>query len=197
MPFSSKALYAIKGQFILGIQMHTNFEKLVDKISPVLKRITYRLNGHHNHFGHDDLYQEALLHLWLDYNSGKLNNKTDSYILQGCYFHLKNYIRKESPRRKVISIDAFVDEEGRKTFEESLSEKTGSSAPYFDELNGKLIAETIRNNGFTDKEKYILSLFAEGLTTRDIGKRMGTSHVSIVKLMNRLRRECRKYQDFL
>lgn len=176
--------------------MKDNFESILRKISPVLKRITYRLNGHYSHFGHDDLYQEALLHLWNDYNAGKLNDKTDSYILQGCYFYLKNYIRKESPRRKIVSIDAFVDEEGRKTFEESLSEKGDSSAPYFDELNDKLIAETIRNNGFTDKEKYILSLFSEGLTTRDIGKRMGTSHVSIVKLMSRLRRECRKYQDF-
>lgn len=71
-----------------------SFQELHQKLSPTIKRIAYRLNGHYRSFNHDDLYQEATIHLWSNFLKGKLSDKTDSYILQGCYFHLKNYIRK-------------------------------------------------------------------------------------------------------
>ena len=89
------------------------FEELVKRLSPTLKRITYRLNGHFTFFNDEDLFQEALVRLWQDFNAGKLDDKTDSYILQGCYFHLKNYIRKCKTRTKLISIEAIVDAESR------------------------------------------------------------------------------------
>ena len=62
------------------------FEHLIRRISPTLMRITHRLNGHHSFFDDEDLYQEALIHLWLHYEDGSLSDKTDSYILQGAIF---------------------------------------------------------------------------------------------------------------
>ena len=59
-----------------------SFEELLEKITPTLKRITYRLNGHFSFFNDEDLFQEALMHLWVEFQQGKLNDKTDSYILQ-------------------------------------------------------------------------------------------------------------------
>ncbi|MCX5704439.1 MAG: hypothetical protein NT066_08150 [Candidatus Omnitrophica bacterium] len=88
-----------------------SFEILLKRISPTLKRIAYRLNGHFSFFNDEDLYQEALIHLWLDFKEGKLSDKTDSYILQGCYFYLKNYIRKNYDKANLISLEKQNNQE--------------------------------------------------------------------------------------
>lgn len=171
-----------------------SFQELYRKLSPTIKRIAWRLNGHYRSFNHDDLYQEATMHLWKDFLAGKLQDKTDSYILQGCYFHLKNYIRKVNERWGVISIDALV-KEGEDT---TLEDLIGQPWPALDcraELHNKLLVESIWNNGFSPKEKLLLDCFSQGLTTRDIGKRMGVSHVSVIKLTQKLKVKARKHLD--
>ncbi|MBI3991279.1 MAG: sigma-70 family RNA polymerase sigma factor [Candidatus Omnitrophica bacterium] len=173
--------------------MDKNFEGLVKRISPTLKRITYRLNGHFSFFNDEDLFQEALIHLWVDFQENKLQDKTDSYILQGCHFHLKNYLRKVKPKIKTISLELLMnDEEDRNSTEALLLEGKGSQSD-IDNLNNKLLVETIRNNGFDRREKDILSFYSQGLTTRAIGQRLGISHVRVIKLMHRIKDKCRKY----
>lgn len=171
-----------------------HFEDLLKRISPTLKRITYKLNGHFYFFNDEDLYQEALVHLWQDFQAGILEDKTDSYILQGCYFHLKNFIRKQKTKVRVISLETIIDEEGT-CLEETLLLQDESYRDYQDYLNNKFLVQTIRNNGLTSREKNILSLCLCGLTTREIGSRLGISHVRVVKLMHRIRDKCRKYRD--
>ena len=78
---------------------------MMRKLSPTLRRITHKLNGHFTFFDEDDLFQEALEHLWLAFQDGTLGDKTDSYVLQGCYFHLKNYIRKTMDKAKLTSLN--------------------------------------------------------------------------------------------
>ena len=99
--------------------MRTNFEDLIRKLSPTLRGITHKLNGHFTFFDEDDLFQEALGHLWVHYNQDKLNDKTDSYVLQGCYFHLKNYIRKTQDPAKLVSLQKLY-EDGDLTLESFL-----------------------------------------------------------------------------
>ncbi len=171
------------------------FEVLLKRISPKLKGIAYKLNGRYSFFNDQDLFQEALLHLWQEFGAGKLEDKTDSYILQGCYFHLKNYIRKTNTRSKVVSLQAFIDNEEDLKLEETLLLQDCDPQDYFDSLNSKLLVETIHNNGFTEREKNILTLYAEGLTTREIGSRLGVSHVRVVKLMSRIREKSKIYLD--
>ena len=171
-----------------------NFEELHKKLSPTIKRIAWKLNGHYRSFSHDDLYQEAIVHLWTNFLRGKLCNKTDSYILQGCYFHLKNYIRKINERSNVISIDASLSLNEESTIEDILG-KYWSCDDCRDELHNKFLAESIRNNGFNPKEKRLLEYFGQGMTTRDIGKKLGVSHVSVVKLMRKIRIKARKHLD--
>ncbi|MFA5199128.1 MAG: hypothetical protein WC432_06270, partial [Candidatus Omnitrophota bacterium] len=139
-------------------------------------------------------YQEASIHLWNNFLKGKLRDKTDSYILQGCYFHLKNYIRKVNERSNVISIDARLGEEGEVRLGDVLSQ-AGVTSDCRENLHNKFLAEGILNNGFDGREKKLLSYFAEGLTTRMIGKRMGMSHVGVVKLMQKVRIKSRKHLD--
>jgi RNA polymerase sigma factor (sigma-70 family) len=170
------------------------FEFLIKRLSAKLKGISYRLNHNFTFFNEEDLYQEALLHLWNALNTGKLNDKTDSYILQGCYFYLKNYIRVHKDKIKPFSLDAhFENEEDQNR--ESLTIKDERCELFFDRLNDKLLAEVICNNGLTKKEKRLLPLFAEGLTTREIGRCVGISHVRVIKMRREISRKCLKYLD--
>ncbi len=169
------------------------FESLTQKLSSKLKAIAYRLNHQFTFFNEEDLYQEALIRLWEDSRTGRLDDKTDSYILQGCYFHLKNYIRKNRVKAKLVSIEENVGQ-GKNSFED-LFLKDEKSSDLRDHLNDLLLTETIFNNGFTLKEKQILRFYSEGLTTRQIGERLGVSHVSVVKMTNKIRGKSRKYID--
>ena len=173
-----------------------SFEDLLKRISPTLKRITYRLNGHFSFFNDEDLYQEALMHLWQDFRKGKLDDKTDSYILQGCHFHLKNYIRKNYDKANLISLENMTNEESE-TFdlEDILSLENQESC--FELINCKMLIEKINNNGLTKREKEVFCLTLEGLTTREIGNRLGISHVRVVKLRSKIKDKSRKYVDFL
>jgi RNA polymerase sigma factor (sigma-70 family) len=171
-----------------------NFEQLHQKLSPTIKRIAYRLNGHYRSFNHDDLYQEAIIHLWGNFLKGKLSDKTDSYILQGCYFHLKNYIRKVNERSNIVSINAALSADNNTTMEDVLGEYW-SCGDCREELHNKFLAQSIQNNGFSPKERRLLAYFSQGLTTRDIGKRMGISHVSVVKMMQKIRGNSQRHID--
>jgi RNA polymerase sigma factor (sigma-70 family) len=169
-----------------------SFEKLVRKISPVLKRITYKLNGHFSFFNHDDLFQEALMHLWLNYQDGKLNDKTDSYILQGCFYHLKNYIRKIKNKVNVVSMEALVNEAGA-----DLESIVSLEAPEecFEHLDKNILNDRLNDFGLTEREKDVLFLSMDGYTVREIGIRLGISHVMVVKIKNKIQLKCEKLKE--
>ena len=169
------------------------FEELIRKLSPTIKRIAYKLNGRYRTFGHDDLCQEALMHLWVHFMSGNLSDKTSSYILQGCYFHLKNYIRKINEKPD-LSLDAiiYLDNDNSR-FKNAIVDNCQEGLREL--LGKKLLAQKIQDNGFNSKEKTILASLSEGLTTREIGGRLGISHVMVVRLISKIRKKCQKYID--
>ncbi len=170
------------------------FEKLSKRLSPKMKGIAYRLNHRFTFFNDQDLFQEALIHLWENFTAGKLADKTDSYILQGCYFYLQNYIRTAKDKFVSFSLDIPISEE-KNNFADCMLLKDEKSGDYFEHLNRKLLVEIIRNNGLTDRENELLPFFAEGMTVREIGKRVGVSHVRILKMRDEIRRKCRKHLD--
>ena len=134
------------------------FDSLVHRISPTLKRITKRLNGHYSFFNDEDLYQEALAHLWIDYKEGELGDKTDSYILQGCYFHLRNYLRKVQDNGATVSFNASIGEDGAR-LEELMAVDDGTM---FDQLESKLQMEVAERKYFTARENEVLMFLPRG-----------------------------------
>jgi RNA polymerase sigma factor (sigma-70 family) len=172
----------------------TDFDTIMRRVSPVLHRITYRAQNHSALFNNEDLYQEALVHLWEDYNAGKLVDKTDSYILQGCYFHIKNFMRTHVTRARVVSLQAMIDDDDRH-FDEPAALQDEASVDLRGRISAKMLAETIMNNGFTQREKELLRLYSRDMTVREIGARMGISHVMVVKMMAKIREQCKKYLD--
>ena len=155
------------------------FEAMIEKFSPALKKIAGKMNGHGAFFDDEDLYQETLLHLWSAYREGFIEGKTDSYILQGCYFHLKNYLRGINDKALFISLSAPAGDEGL-ALEEVISFE-GMTA--LEHLEGEFDTRSmIQKSGLTDREHEILRLLMEDMTVREVGNTLGISHVMVVRI---------------
>ena len=88
-----------------------SFDNLVHRISPTLKRITKRLNGHFSYFNDEDLYQEALTHLWVDFKKG-VERQNGQLHIAGVLLQLRNYLRKVQDNVTLLSFNAPVGEDG-------------------------------------------------------------------------------------
>lgn len=166
--------------------MKNDFERMITRLTPTLKRITHKLNGHFTFFNDDDLCQEALIHLLVRFREGKLCDKTDSYILQGCYYHLKNYIRTSMDKVKAQSLESPIDNDGT-TLEEVLP---SDNRPSSEAAEDEILSEQLVKIGLEKRELEILRMSMDGLTTREIGARLGVSHVAIVKLRHKIQKKC-------
>ncbi len=168
------------------VTMYKRFDEMMKKLSPTLRGIAHRMNGHFTFFTDDDLYQEALAHLWASFGRGALRDKTDSYILQGCYFYLKNYLRTSLDKAKLVSLSELIDGQDV-SIEESLASKDTNAR---DDLDAGLLAENIVFKSLDARERLVLRYSTEGLTIREIGKRLGVSHVMVVKIRSKIRKKC-------
>jgi RNA polymerase sigma factor (sigma-70 family) len=166
-----------------------SFQGLITRLSPTLRKITWKLNGHYSYFNDEDLYQEALAHLWLDFCAGTLEDKTDSYILQGCSFYLRNYLRKTEEHATFSSLDIPDGEEG--FVAEEMLNPGGNNI--LEELESKLEIEKWEKTYLADKERKILPMLLDGMTMREIGDRVGISHVMVLKIRNRIREKYVKF----
>lgn len=164
--------------------MKKNFEDILKKLSPTLRRITHKLNGHFTFFDEDDLFQEALEHLWLSYKNNSLADKTDSYVLQSCYFHLKNYLRVTLDKAKLVSLQK-VAEDGDSALEAFLGYEDRGIADNIEEAS-ILRGDSVR--GMDTREKQVLKLSMEGFTVREIARKIGVSHVMVVKIRKNMRK---------
>lgn len=164
------------------------YEDLINRLSSKLKAISKKVKRRYTYCDEDDFYQEALLHLWLKFQTGELIDKTDSYILQGCFYFLKNYIRKICKGVDVHSASLYstVDGENHTTLDTIISEA------YVTENNSIEIFFFLDDTKqrFTDREKDVFYYRLEGFTTREIGQRIGVSHVAVVKTTNKIRQKC-------
>ena len=158
------------------------FEKLYKRISPRLKRIACFYSAREHAFDRDDLYQEMSGHLWNNFKDGAPEGLKDTYIIKGCEFHILNYMRKQREKVYKISMEEPLNESGD-TLRETLSDGAESIDKTVDK---KMLVDYIMNNGFSKREKEVFGLLLEGYTVREAGKKIGISHVMVVKLKNRL-----------
>jgi len=133
--------------------------------------------------------------LWLDFQAGKLSDKTQSYILQGCYFHLKNFLRKNYRENRLISLESLLDRDSENQAKESSI--LGQQESCRGQAHADFLLDAIRNNGLTIREKEVFFLALEGHTVRAIGSKLGISHVRVVKLRASIKNKCQKHMDVL
>lgn len=172
-----------------GLAEH-GFSRLAKELSPSLRKLS-RKNRHLGFIDKDDLYQEALINLWSRLEKGELSDKTASYIVRGCYFHIQNYIRTHKVRNNVLSLEEpIVFEEGRQS---CLKDMLKDEKPdLLSQLNSRFIVDDIMNNGLSRREKDVFRLLYKGLNVRQIAKRLGISHVRVVKIKQNINH---KYKD--
>ncbi len=169
------------------------FEELVKELNPKLKAIARRLDGKYTSFNDEDLYQEALIHLWEKFRDNTLSDKTRSFILQGCFFEMKNYIRTAHKNidKLTVSFDERINEEGN-TLLDLIGDERGNPSDT-SEAGDTLVREMTGNlNG---RERDVFGMVVKGLTTREIGRKLGVSHVMVVKIKKRITVKCRKFRD--
>ena len=155
-----------------------DFRTVFQRIDPKLRRIAARHDGQGRFIDKDDLYQEMCAHLWNNYKYGVPEKYNDSYILKGCEFHILNYLRKEREGVPLLSLEEPINDEG-----DTLKDIVPDSGEALGEvINKEVTISDIMNNGFTKREKEVFSLLLKGYTVREIGGKLGVSHVMIVKI---------------
>jgi len=165
------------------------FDDLIKRVSEKLKGLIYKIHYASSFIDQDDLYQEAVCHLWQRFERQELSDKNESYILKSCYFHLKNFQRTQTEKFSILR----PTEEGEENDE--CIEPLGLVADKKDNLNylnARVLVSDIQNNGLTKREKEVFSLMLAGLNVREIAGRIGVSHVRVVKIKARIRE---KYEN--
>ncbi|MCQ9208239.1 MAG: sigma-70 family RNA polymerase sigma factor [Omnitrophica bacterium] len=165
-----------------------DFETLYNRLAPILKKIATSYKARGAFIDQDDLYQEMTVHLWKRFGQGVPFGVNESYIIQGCKFHIFNYLRKNREKTVILSLERSRTQDGSK-LEDVLS---CQSEPLSRCLERKTVFEEIRNNGFTKREKEVLTYLVKGFTVREVGGKLGISHVMIVKYKNRIIKKWRR-----
>jgi len=159
-----------------------NFNERVGSLTPKLRQLALRYKSLCSFFDEDDLYAEMLIFLFTQWRRGALTGKTESYIVQSCYFHLRNFLRTAGERYRPVPLDAVAtdiqDAARGLALEEMLADGTPSLSEY---TEGRALYATIMNNGFKQIEKNIVRYLVDGFTVREIGAKLGISHAMVVK----------------
>lgn len=158
------------------------FTALFKKISPRLYMIAryYERGGYST--DREDLLQEMYVYLWDKYNKGMPDSINEQYVVNGCRFHLMNFLKKENNKPAIISIDEPIDE-NEDTLKDILPDGGRLPGDCFD---SNTLVEYVRKNGFSDKEKQVFFLLLDGHTTREAAEKMRISHVMVVKYRQKI-----------
>jgi len=170
-----------------------NFEDLVTSLLPKLKRLSFKYHAYSRSCDEEDLLSEMILFLWKKWRQGEWEDKTESYIVQACYFHMRNRLRGMEERCQLVNLDEPVDEDGTRV-SEFISDNSQSMA---DHSEGNALYETIMNNGFSEKEKEVVRYLCEEYTVREIGEKLHISHAMVVKYKKNISKKVSKRYNAL
>jgi len=170
-----------------------DFEFILNRIEQKLRKIAKKVNMRYSFFDEDDLYQEALIHLWEKFKKGEISDKTDSYILQGCFFFLKNYIRVICKKTDLcsLSLEGLNDESGGLT-QDKICAKGGDDQ--FNFIMMDILVEDILVC-LSERERKVFLLTLDQLTVREIAEHIGVSHVMVVKIEKKIREKCENIKN--
>jgi RNA polymerase sigma factor (sigma-70 family) len=163
-----------------------DFQSIYKNLSPRINYIAAKLAFIYSKrkplLSKEDLYQEMCLWLWEHYQHGVPPGINDAYIIQGCRFHIQNFIRKTKEKCSAISLDQPVTPEGQ-----TLKDFLPDPGPEFrNEIEANLLTERIEKENFSTKERKIFFLLKKDYTTRQIGKKLNISHVMVIKYKKKI-----------
>lgn len=160
------------------------FNALVQRLTPGVKGIAHQLGTRSKILDEDDLTQMALVHLWDLFSQGTVADKTSSYLLQGCAHYLRNQLRSRPFTSKEFRLDHVQFPGG---WDGNPGEEAADYQSLDDTVQHDLLLQSLENAPLTEREKAVLSQRIDGLTVREIGERLGVSHVSVIKIIKSIR----------
>jgi len=166
--------------------MPEDFEQWVSPFLPTLSIMAERIGKLPLWMDKEDLLSQMVLDLWEKWKRGDLQDKTPSYIFRSCWFAAQNYLRKSKDKISLLSLDEPVDEEGTPFIE--LMEHNSSFFPGFQIRQGLDKLKEYLNQ----REQEVFHLQTQEYTTREIGQRLGISHVRVVKIQQHIRAKGKK-----
>jgi RNA polymerase sigma factor (sigma-70 family) len=146
-----------------------------------LWRIVRQISG--DNAAHEDLMQEALVHLWQQ--EVERPKQTQSWYLQSCRFHLLNYLNRGR------SVDSFKHRRGEsragneREFSESFLGNGAEGESPLDSVCALDIVELLSKR-LNDREQEIFAHLAQGSGPREIAKKLRISHQSVSKHRQKL-----------
>ena len=161
--------------------MPKDFKQWVNPFLPTLRKISGRIGKIPLWMDKEDLLSQMVLDLWEKWRRGDLRDKTASYIFRSCWFAAQNYLRKYKDKISLLSLDEPIDEEGTPFIE--LMEHNSSFFLGFQIKQGIDKLKEYLNQ----REQEVFHLQTQEYTTREIGQRLGISHVRVVKIQQHIR----------
>ena len=163
-------------------------KELIKELDCELKAIAFKLARQYRNFDSDDFLQEMYLYLWENFKEHSGEGITKSYILQGCWFHLKNFIRTSKNKFSHASLDYS---------EGCLGDIIPEEYESYTSLDFKVAVSEVMNNGLSKREKKVFTLSLEGYTLREIGEQLKVSHVMVYKIKNSIKKKVNRQAVFL
>lgn len=167
------------------------FTETVEKLETKLRKIAGNVTN--NKADQDDLLQEGWLYLWK--NREKLENKTISYVLRGCYFRFIDYLKQgssiDSKSRKNVRVISlyWTRDEGEAPLVSIIPSKAENVKNV---LIAKDLEERMRKR-LNTKLKETYDLLVKGYTLGEIAKRLNVTHEAVRLRVKKIRRIAREY----
>jgi len=159
------------------------FEQRFSELAPMLKRIAKQFSRWQVMLDEDDLFQEMAIFLWQKMEANEFEGKSNTYVAKGCEFHIRNCLRMHKEKVTLESIEKPISEAGETLSDSLCAASCGSEK---ERLDNQLTIDEILCNGYATAVKTVFSLLSKGYTTREVGAKMGFSHVRVVKLKQEL-----------
>src|SRR5262245_45089689 len=141
----------------------------------------------------DDLFQEALIHLWRI--ESRRPGFTRSWYLQSCKYHLRHYLAAGRSIDSMKRREGQVQPQFEADPESDLYELEESGESILSDVCAREII-TMLSRQLLPPEKAVLECLADGLGPREIGRRLNISHTMVIKhrckiasLLSRLERK--------
>jgi len=167
------------------------FAETVEKLETKLRKIAGNVTN--NKADQDDLLQEGWIYLWK--NKEKLENKTVSYVLTGCYFRFIDYLKQGSSidsksRENVTVISLYYTRDEGQASLVSIIPSRGENIK--DALIAKDLEEQIRNR-LDAKLRETYDLLLKGHTLSEMAKEFNLTHEAVRLRVKKIRRIAREY----
>jgi len=126
---------------------------------------------------HEDMMQEATIHMWR--LEEKRPGQRQAWYLQACRYHLQNYLRAGRSVDSTRHFGARAPDGANGHGLEGPLERFQASEEFIDDMNAKDLISVL-SRWLTPVEKQVLDFLADGLSAREIAKRINTSHTRVI-----------------